>query len=155
MNATDPAFDPTPLPRLKSVRAMDDLRVCVVWSEGARVGVEEMVDLAPLINKFKLYAPLRNNQKVFSSARLDGTGHSIEWLDGEIDMAATSVERFAGGSRAGEDFSRFLKAHKLTRAAAAAELGRSLRAIQSYTNSTEPLPRVVALACRGYEAGVK
>ncbi|MBA5777080.1 hypothetical protein H2509_08045 [Stappia sp. F7233] len=152
MNATDPKFDPTPMPRLASVAPAGRYTVTVSWSQGPRAGITETVDLAPLIEQFRLYAPLRGNQALFDALGIVDGGVAIEWADGEIDMAATSVERLAAEQMTGQDFAEFLKRNRLTRQAAAAELGRSLRAVQDYVKSTGPIPRIVALACKGYEA---
>ncbi|MCB1494108.1 MAG: DUF2442 domain-containing protein [Rhodobiaceae bacterium] len=150
MSATDRAFDSRPMPRLRSVEAAGDLRIRVVWAEGPRAGTAETVDLAPLIHQFKTYKPLRKG-RVFEAVSLADGGRTLEWADGEIDMAATSVERLAEEQMTGEDFRRFLERNKLTRHAAAAALGRSLRMIQEYVQMDGLLPRVVALACLAYE----
>ena len=152
MKETDAGFDRSLMPRLASVKAAGELCVKVRWAEGSRKGSSETVDLAPLVEQFKFYAPLRKNRKLFGSVSLEDDGEVIVWGDGEIDMPATSIERLANEQMTGDDFCQFLKRNNLTRSAAAAELGRSLRAIQSYTASKEPIPRIVALACRGYEA---
>lgn len=153
MNATEPAYDPRPMPVIDSVRAAGDLRIEVRWKAGPRKGIAEFVDLSPLIGQFKLYKPLRHDRELFANVRLADGGRALQWADGTIDMAATSVERLAGEQMTGRDFREFLRRNRLTRKAAAAALGRSLRAIQLYVKSDEPVPRIVALACKGYEAG--
>src|SRR5882762_5943801 len=50
-----------------------------------------------------------------------------------------------------QDFASFLRRNDLTQEAAAALLGYSRRQIGTFV-STGPIPRVVALACYGYEA---
>lgn len=146
--------DHKPMPVMAGIKAAAGRHcVSVSWLEGVRAGRCEVVDLSPLIDKFKLYEPIRDNDAAFHSLELVDDGRTIEWLGGVVDMAATSVERLAGEQMTGEDFRRFLERNHLTRHAAAAELGRSLRAVQAYVKSAEPIPRVVALACRGFEAG--
>jgi hypothetical protein len=49
------------------------------------------------------------------------------------------------------EFARFLERNRLTQEGAAALLGRSRRQIGYYLNPG-PVPRIVALACFGYEA---
>ncbi|WP_336619654.1 hypothetical protein [Mesorhizobium sp. WSM4983] len=109
------------------------------------------MDLAPLVMQYKLYAPIRN-EDAFSKVVVGEDGETLEWEDGAIDMPATHVEDLAQEQMTGEEFTLFLERNCLTRQAAAAELGRSLRAIQSYVTYKEPIPRVVALACKGFEA---
>lgn len=153
MNAIEMVSASATLPRLASVQPLSGLTIRVEWSEGARAGRTEAVDLSPLIGQMKLYAPLRQDEALFATIRLTEDGGAVEWGDGSIDMAALSIERLASEQMTANDFEAFLKRNKLTRRAAAAALGRSLRMIQNYVEG-EPIPRVVALACRGYESGL-
>jgi hypothetical protein len=141
------------LPRLASVRPAAGRAIEIKWAEGRRAGRKETVDLSPLVGQFRLYASLRDDDQLFQTVHLSEDGGAIEWGGGEIDMAAASIERLAGEQMTAQDFEAFLKRNKLTRKAAAAALGRSLRMIQNYVDG-EPIPRVVALACRGYETGM-
>jgi hypothetical protein len=50
-----------------------------------------------------------------------------------------------------DDFSAFLARNKLTHQGAASALGRSRRQIEYYL-SKGVIPRIIALACFGYEA---
>jgi hypothetical protein len=71
--------------------------------------------------------------------------------DGTFDMSAESIEDIANGAMTPQDFARFLRRNDLTEEEAAALLGYSRRQIGNFV-STGPIPRVVALACYGYEA---
>ncbi|WP_128290574.1 hypothetical protein [Afifella aestuarii] len=141
------------MPRLVGIRPLERLCVSVAWAEGSRRGRSEIIDLSPLIGQFRIYAPLRDDPALFAGVVLADDGETLEWDGGRIDMPATSVERLAEEQMTGADFEAFLRRNNLTRHAAAAELGRSLRAIQGYVASQSLIPRVVALACRGFEAG--
>jgi hypothetical protein len=77
-------------------------------------------------------------------------GYAIAWGNGSIDMSASSVERLAEEAMTGKDFCDFMKRNALTHQAAAAALGRSKRQIENYLQY-ETLPRMVVLACIGYE----
>lgn len=151
MSATEMVSGDRGLPFLQSVRPAGSLSVEIAWASGSRNGKREIVDLSPLIGQFRLYAPLRHDPELFATVRLASDGGAVEWGDGEIDMAAESIERLAAEQMTAEDFRAFLARNRLTRQAAAAALGRSLRIIQNYVEG-QPIPRVVALACRGYEA---
>lgn len=140
------------MPRLRRAVPQEGLSILVEWAAGARAGKRELVDLTPLIGQFRLYAPLRNDPRLFAAIALADDGGAIEWNGGEIDMSASSIERLADEQMTAEEFRRFLHRNGLTRQAAAAALGRSLRMIQNYVEG-QPIPRVVALACRGYESG--
>ena len=150
MNAIDRISANRELPALKHARPAGALSIDVEWTRGDRAGRRETVDLSPLIGQFRLYAPLRDDPQLFSSLGLAEDGGGIEWRDGEIDMSAASIERLASEQMDAEDFKAFMERNRLTRKAAAAALGRSLRMIQNYVEG-KPIPRVVALACRGYE----
>jgi hypothetical protein len=141
-----------PMPCLGGVRAIDSSSVLVNWTEGVRAGRTEAINLLPLIDNFKLYEPLRRNEAMFSTVHVIEDGNAIAWgHNGEIDMAATSIERLAEEAMSADDFSAFLERNKLTHQGAASALGRSRRQIEYYL-SKGVIPRIIALACFGYEA---
>jgi hypothetical protein len=100
----------------------------------------------------KFYAPLRKAPQLFATVHLINGGSAIAWgHNDEIDMSAQSVARLAAQMMTGDDFKAFLFRHSLTQEAAAACLGRSKRSIAGYTEM-EYVPRVIVLACRGWES---
>ena len=139
------------LPRISEIRVLSDFHLWIVWAEGSRTGRTDSVDLAPAINTYKLYRPLRNNEELFQTARLVDHGNVVEWSDGTINMSAELIEDIANEAMTPQDFATFLRRNGLTREAAAALLGYSPRQIGNFV-SNGPIPRVVALACYGYEA---
>jgi hypothetical protein len=151
MSATGIEDTGAPLPRISEIRALPDFRLAIAWAEGSRTGRTEFVDLAPIINTYNLYRPLRNNEDLFQTARLVDGGNVIEWGDGTIDMSAELIEDIANEAMTPQDFASFLRRNDLTLETAAALLGYSRRQIGNFA-STGPIPRVVALACHGYEA---
>jgi len=152
MNAMNRIRSANSMPAIASVDAAHDLTILVSWKAGSRAGKVERIDLSPLVNSFKFYRPLRNNSALFRSAHLADDGQTIAWGQAdEIDMAATSVERLAEEAMTSDDFRAFLTRHDLTHGSAAAILGRSRRQIEYYLAEGE-IPRVVVLACYGYEA---
>jgi hypothetical protein len=52
----------------------------------------------------------------------------------------------------GKDLKDFLRTYDLTHQEAAVQLGRSRRQIENYLSNSEPIPRVVVLACFGLVA---
>ena len=139
-----------PLPRISEIRPLPDFRLAIAWVEGSRRGRTDLVDLAPVIYTYKLYRPLRNNEELFQTARLVDDGNGVAWGDGRIDMPAELVEEIANETMTPQDFANFLERNGLTQEAAAALLGYSRRQIGNFV-SVGPIPRVVALACHGYE----
>ena len=138
------------LPRLAAVRPLDGRRIAVKWANGSRAGATEEVDLAPVIMTLRFYAPLRDDPHLFGTVELVDDGHTLVWGDGRIDMAATTVERLAREGMTNADFRAFLRRHRLTLDGAGAALGLSRRQIAYYAKD-RPVPRLVALACLGYE----
>jgi hypothetical protein len=153
MNVTKLIDTGIPASAIGSLRVVDGQhrRIAVIWLAGRRPGREDIVDLSPLIDTHRFYAPLRRNAELFNTAQIINDGHAIAWGDGSIDMSAATIERLAEEAMTGADFSEFLRRHCLTHQAAAAALGRSKRQIENYLQY-ETLPRMVVLACIGYES---
>jgi hypothetical protein len=143
MNATDTIKVGEPLPRIAAVTAHDGWMVAVTWANGDR----EIVDLAPALFTYKLYRPLREDKALFRTVHLIDDGSAIAWGDdAEIDMDASTVARLADEVMDPADFAEFLRRHKLTYEAAAAQLGISRRLVGYYASERQ-VPRYIALAC--------
>jgi len=141
-----------PLPQIAQVRSAGGLSVTVSWERGLRAGSTETVDLAPVVRTLRFYAPLRQDAALFATVAVEDDGTALSWDGGRIDMAAITVERLAGEAMSADGFRAFLSRHRLTLDAAAAILGISRRQV-AYFAKGKPVPRLVALACAGYEAG--
>jgi hypothetical protein len=139
-------------PAIESLRVVDGGHriIAVTWAAGRRRGRTDIVCLSPLIDTHKFYAPIRKNSEIFETVRVIDDGYALAWGNGSIDMSASSVERLAAEAMTGKDFCDFMKRNALTHQAAAAALGRSKRQIENYLQY-ETLPRMVVLACIGYE----
>lgn len=153
MSGTDFIDSGIPMPRIASARAAGPSQLRVVWAEGARAGQVETIDLAPVIGSYKIFRPLRDNPALFAAVRLIEEGAAVAWANGDtdIEMSADMIENLAMQEMTPADFANFLSRNKLTQDAAGALLGRSRRQIGYYL-ATGPIPRIVALACHGYEA---
>jgi hypothetical protein len=154
MIATEKVDSGVPMPVIARIRPVDaeSRLVEVTWVDGSRRGRTDLVDLSPLIDTHRFYRPLRNDPALFDTIHVVDNGEAVGWGDDSIDMSADSIERLAGEAMTAEDFRSFLARNSLTQEQAAAILGRSRRRIASYANEGG-IPRIVALACRGYEAG--
>jgi hypothetical protein len=141
-----------PLPTIGKVTPVDRYVVEVTWRNSVRPHAVEKVDLSPLIEMLKFYRPLRNNKSLFNSVHVAEDGDALAWGDGSIDMAASSVERMAEEAMTAEDFRDFLNGNSLTQEQAAAVLGRGRRQIANYASGQWPIPRIVVMACYGYQA---
>jgi hypothetical protein len=155
MSGTDIVTVGEPLPKLARVSARDRYQVSVTWKAGARAGERGVIDLAPVILSYKMFRPLRANRALFRSVHLTVDGSAIAWgKDDAIDMAATTLERLADEKMTAADFKAFLKRHRLTLDAAAAQLGISRR-LAAYYAEGRPIPRYIALACAGLEGRIE
>lgn len=152
MSATDVVEAGLPLPRLREALPLEPYRLRVVWSEGPRAGREEEVDLLPVIQSYRYFRPLRGAPQSFARLRLEDDGATLVWEDDELELAASTVERLAEEGMDAAAFTAFLERNRLTYDAAAAVLGISRRQVAYYAAGEKPVPRLVALACRGYEA---
>lgn len=147
MNETEIITKVTPLPKIESVYPAEQFSVAVKWQRSERIDKEEIVDLAPVIFTYKVYAPLRNDPGLFKTVHVGPYGSMIAWgADDAIDIAATTVERLASENMSAQDFAAFLKRHNFTYESAAAHLGISRRLVGYYA-SERKVPRYIALAC--------
>jgi hypothetical protein len=82
--------EPEP-PRIVSViPATKHLTLRLRWDNGK----EMLVNVAGLINTYRLYAPLRDNEELFRRVRVGEDGADIVWPAG-IDMSADTLWRLA------------------------------------------------------------
>ena len=112
-------------------------------------GDENSVDVSALLEKFRVYAPLRQDAALFRRVRVGEHGTDIVWSD-ELDMSADTLWRLAreqaGVTMSAEDFRQWRQQKALTLDAAASALGISRRMAAYYDHGDKPIPRVVALA---------
>ena len=150
MSATDILDTGLAMARIESLRVAGPASLEIVWAEGQRQGLSDLVDLTPAIGSYKAYRALRDNPDLFATARLEEDGFAIVWEGETLDMSAELVETLADQTMTPKEFAAFLRRNRLTQDAAAALLGRSRRQVGYYL-SAGPVPRVIALACIGYE----
>lgn len=142
-----------PLPRIAAIAAHDGLRVVVTWQSDGPSASVQVVDLAPAVFRYKIYASLRDNPSLFHTARVVDDGFAVAWGDGDdLDMASTTIGELAEQAMTPADFSAFMKRNGYTLDSVAAELGISRRLVAYYAKDRE-IPRTVALACRYLEQG--
>lgn len=150
MNATEIFDSGLPMARIGELRVINPHVIELTWVDGDRIGIKERVDLSPAIGSYKIYRPLRRDPQLFATAKLREGGNVIVWDGEDLEMSAEMVESLAEESMTPAEFAEFLKRNNLTQQEAAALLGRSRRQIAYYLNPG-PIPRVISLACLGYE----
>ncbi len=139
-----------PLPRIADVKPVPPSTLIVIWAAGRRAGLVDRVDVAPIINTYKILRPLRKNDELFNTAHLEDGGDVIAWNGTDLELSAEVIESLAEQTMTPAQFVAFMKRNNLTEEAVAAILDYSRRQI-GYFKTTGPIPRVVALACVGYE----
>jgi hypothetical protein len=154
MSANDMVDSGIAMARVGAVRATGLASLEISWAEGARAGRTDVVDLTPVIGTYKVYRPLRDNPELFATVHTIDEGYAVAWTGLDVDMSAETIETVAAETMTPAEFAAFLQRNGLTQEAAAALLGRSRRQIGYYLRPG-PVPRVVALACIGYEALMK
>jgi hypothetical protein len=151
MNGNDIVDSGIELPRMASVQPLHDFVLRVKWGEGPRAGREDFVDVSPAIFSYKVYRPLRD-ENLFLTGIIAEDGDAIAWgSDADLTMSADTIQSLAQESWTPREFLDFLTRNRLTQEAAAALLGRSRRQIATYATKG-PIPRVIALACYGFES---
>ncbi|CAN5123089.1 hypothetical protein BH10PSE7_BH10PSE7_31390 [soil metagenome] len=150
MNAISNLALRIPMPKIEEFRVIEHLVIEVKWSAGLRGGRTDVVDLSPMINLFRLYRPIRENEALFRTIHRIEDGRVLAWGDDDqIDMAAESVEDLAEETMTADDLRTFLRVNKLTHSDASALLDRSRRQIENYLSGAERIPRLFVMACFG------
>ena len=152
----------TPVRRIAAIEPLPNMRLRVTWADAGREQAPVEVDLSPAIKTQKAYRPLRD-PAVFMAARLIADGRVVAWHDKarhdqacrdqvgwHVEVTAETIRELASQIMTSKAFAEFLRRNNLTQVQAAALLGRSRRQIGYYLSGA-PIPRVVALACIGYE----
>ncbi len=135
-------------PLIRAVKARESTILEIVWSTGESLAV----DVGRLLNRFRVYAPLKE-AKVFRRARVDAWGHAVRW-SGDIDMGADQLYALAreqAGEWGPEQFDSWMQHNGLSLNAAADALGMTRRMMAHYRTGSRPIPRLVRLACEGWE----
>jgi hypothetical protein len=134
------------LPRLAAVSAGKKPHTLRLRWEHGEV---HTIDVSSLLEKFRIYAALRQNATLFKRVRVGEHGTDIVWSD-ELDMSADTLWRLAqeqtGATMTADAFHQWRKQKKYTLDDAAAALGISRRMAAYYDHGDKPIPRVVTLA---------
>ncbi|GLS33252.1 Protein of unknown function [Mesorhizobium albiziae] len=131
-----------PLPRMAAVQVSDGRRVHVTWRNGRSV----LVDLAPVFLSHRHFIPLRNNDELFQTVRVNDDGVALEW-DGGIELTAEWIERLPVAGMDNAEFRQVMSALDLTLDGMAAQLEVSRRLVAQFRGS-KPIPNYIALAVR-------
>lgn len=140
--------------KLTAVRPFPDSRTVVLSWEGGR---ETAVDLSEFLADFEVFRPL-DDDRLFAGVCVAEAGREITW-GGDMSIAAGTLRRLSTEqSQDASDADRFdawMARNGLSAAGAAEALGVTRRTVIYYRTGQKPLPKVVQLACLGWETRQK
>ena len=135
-------------PRISDVRAEAPTTLEITWTTGETL----RADVADWIRRFQVLQPLID-PTLFNRARVGWYGHSIEWTD-EIELGADQLYdrcKEQAGEPSPRTFDAWMHRNDLSLSTAAEALGLSRRMVAYYRTGSRPIPKVVGLACTGWE----
>ncbi len=135
--------------RLTAAKALDDSRLQLSYADGARF----TVDLKDWIKSTKSLRSLRD-PALFSTAKKGAFGRTVDFADGDIDLAGDNLRNLAieqAGGVGHERIWNWMHSNNLTIDQAADVLGISRRMLIYYRNGEKAIPRHIWLACVGWE----
>ena len=139
-------------PRLEAVKALPDYCLRLSFRNG-RVWT---ISLADDVEKFPGLRPLRDPEAFLGACIIPGEGWTVEWPTLDIQIGADTLWLDAQAQNAPDDstrtFAQWRARNRLSLAEAALALGMTPRTMSAYGTGSRPVPRYIALACKGWEA---
>jgi hypothetical protein len=136
-------------PNIQAARVLSASVLELTWSTGEILNV----DLTDLPKRNAAFAKL-DDPAFFTRMTLDEWGHGIGWPGG-LDLGADrlyELGREQAGLPTASEFEAWMERNHLSLSVAAESLGMTRRMIAHYRTGSKPIPIVVGLACRGWEA---
>jgi hypothetical protein len=136
-------------PNIQAARVVEFGVVELVWSTGETLNV----NLSDLPRRNAAFAKL-TDPAFFAKMERDEWGHGIGWPDG-LDLGADrlyELSREQAGLPTASEFEAWMERNGLSLSVAAESLGMTRRMIAHYRTGSKPIPIVVGLACKGWEA---
>lgn len=138
-------------PRLLAVQALPDYRLRLTFVDSSVY----TVSLADEFDKFPGLKPLRDPAAFAQVCVIEGEGWTVEWPDHDIQIGADTLWLDAQAQNAEDEntriFTQWRRQNGLTLPQAAKALGMTARTMSAYGTGARPVPRYVALACKGWE----
>lgn len=138
-------------PRLESVEVISGYRLRLVFRDGSVF----TVSLADAIDRLPGLKPLQNRSAFSKAQIIEDEGWTVEWPALDIQIGADTLWLDAQAQNATDEntrvFAQWRAQNGLTLAQAAQALGMTPRTMSAYGTGSRPVPRYVALACKGWE----
>lgn len=132
---------------LKAARIVGPLTLDIDWSTGETLRAELAGWLRPPFDAL-------HDPALFGQIQVDDWGGGLNWPDG-LDLGADTLYelcRQQAGLPTANEFDAWMKRNGLSLQTAADSLGMTRRMIAHYRTGSRAIPRVVGLACKGWEA---
>jgi hypothetical protein len=136
-------------PNITAARVVEPGVIELVWSTGETLNV----NLSDLPRRNVAFAKLAD-PIFFAKMARDDWGHGIGWPGG-LDLGADrlyELSREQAGLPTASEFEAWMERNGLSLSVAAESLGMTRRMIAHYRTGSKPIPIVVGLACKGWEA---
>ena len=134
-------------PSIKSARIVGPLRVAIGWTTGELIELDlSKQAVAPFD---ALLDPV-----FFKLMQVDEWGAGLDWPGG-LDLGADRLYQLCreqAGLPTPDAFDAWMRRNALSLTTAAESLGMTRRMIAHYRTGSKPIPKVVGLACKGWEA---
>ena len=139
-------------PRLGAVLPLAQFRLRLTFVDGSVF----TVDFKPLFEESPGLTSLREAKAFAGAALTGGQGWAVEWPDLDIQIGADTLWLDAQAQNAPDEntriFAQWRARHGLSLNQAAEALGMTSRTMSAYGTGARPVPRYIALACKGWEA---
>lgn len=139
-------------PRLQAVEALPEYRLRLTFVDGSI----HTVSLAEDFDRFPGLRPLRDPAVFANAVTIEDEGWTVEWPELDIQIGADTLWLDAQAQNASDEnsrvFAQWRARNGLSLTAAARALGMTPRTMSAYGTGARPVPRYVALACKGWEA---
>lgn len=134
-------------PNILAARIIGILAVEMDWSTGETLHADLSACAAPPFDALR-------KPEFFSRMARDEWGHGLNWPGG-LDLGADRLYelcREQAGLPTASEFDHWMQRNGLSLTKAAETLGMTRRMIAHYRTGSRPIPKVVGLACKGWEA---
>jgi hypothetical protein len=139
-------------PRLSSAEPLAGHRLRLTFIDGCTY----VLDFLPLLESSPGLAPLRDAAAFAGATLIPGEGWAVVWPALDIQIGADTLWLDVQAQQAPDEntltFVQWRSRNGLSLAQAAAALGLTTRTVSAYGTGARPVPRYIALACKGWEA---
>ena len=134
--------------RLESVTPGKGMTLSATFSDGRILSI----DMSDVAHRLQAFAALEDPTE-FATARVADFGWTLEWNCGASLDSDRLIELALEQAGMSENvyFRRWQDAHGLSLTDAANAIGLTRRTVSQYRTGARPVPRIVGLACKGWE----